>query len=504
MASHLNSSMSGDNGAVSIRAESLPALRVFLQSEDHSFHACARAYVAHLRKDCKAAAAAAVASAVTPTDGSDDVAGNGNVLQFLSMDTTNGSDIDSDRASRLSSAEAATGDGDARYALCAEYDGDQGGSGGQIDPPPQVHPVAADTGPNTRTFLQWRNRATSLLQGWVRELGSASLRLEAGTTLAALSYLDAYSLSVCFPDEFFRIMGKGHGAHASSLPAPPKKRALVDKYEDYLWEYLARCHQQQEQKAWEETFESQYMLAALSSLYLACNTYQRPHMIPSWQFSHACKRRFSLKEIERMEWDILKTLTGGSSREFSAVGEMGFRENSTTRLKVNPDMMTVLLSCDSGNNPPLDSNPWLSQDGTQKNLFVHDVDHGHYSDTTDHTDNCIVSDVGADPVDQHDTNTGRPNHRGDQIRAHNTAAPTCARGIATPSPLDVLSGRGGQTNHHVGNARFRAEARKLRSEYRDGGTSPGKKGLLHRVNARLHLQLSVTQSTDSFCQFVIF
>merc|ERR1711966_98588 len=100
--------------------------------------------------------------------------------------------------------------------------------------------------------------------------------------------------------------------------------------------------------------------------------------------------------------------------------------------------------------------------GTQKNLFVHDVDHGHYSDTTD------------------DTNTGRPNHRGDQIRAHNTAAPTCARGIATPSPLDVLSGRGGQTNHHVGNARFRAEARKLRSEYRDGGTSPGKKGLLHR------------------------
>lgn len=185
-----------------------------------------------------------------------------------------------------------------------------------------------------------------------------------------------------------------------------------------------------------------------------------------------------------MEWDILKTLAGGSSGVFSAVSEMGFWEKSTTRLEVTPDMMPVLLSCDSGSSPPLDSNPWLSQDGTQKNVFEHDVDHGHYSDTIDHTDNCIVSDVAADTVDQHDTNTGRPNHRGDQLRAHNTAAPSwtnkSARGIATPSPLDVLSGRGGQTNHHVGNARFRAEARKLRSEYRDGGTSPGKKGLLHR------------------------
>jgi hypothetical protein len=43
--------------------------------------------------------------------------------------------------------------------------------------------------------------------------------------------------------------------------------------------------------------------------------------------------------------------------------------------------------------------------------------------------------------------------------------------VVEPTDLDVLKGRGGLTNHHKGNMRFRDEARKLRSEYRGEDTS---------------------------------
>ncbi|KAL7461750.1 hypothetical protein ACHAXS_002155 [Conticribra weissflogii] len=43
--------------------------------------------------------------------------------------------------------------------------------------------------------------------------------------------------------------------------------------------------------------------------------------------------------------------------------------------------------------------------------------------------------------------------------------------IETPGDLDILRGRGGTTNRHKGNMRFRDEARKLRSAYRDDGVS---------------------------------
>lgn len=42
--------------------------------------------------------------------------------------------------------------------------------------------------------------------------------------------------------------------------------------------------------------------------------------------------------------------------------------------------------------------------------------------------------------------------------------------ILRPTPEDILAGRGGGTNRHDGNIRFRAEARKLRSVYKDEET----------------------------------
>ena len=42
--------------------------------------------------------------------------------------------------------------------------------------------------------------------------------------------------------------------------------------------------------------------------------------------------------------------------------------------------------------------------------------------------------------------------------------------IPRPTPEDILAGRGGGTNRHDGNIRFRDEARKLRSIYKDDDT----------------------------------
>lgn len=48
-------------------------------------------------------------------------------------------------------------------------------------------------------------------------------------------------------------------------------------------------------------------------------------------------------------------------------------------------------------------------------------------------------------------------------------------GIETPGPLDILRGRGGLTNHHPGNIKFRAEARTLRADYRNNTTTKAEK-----------------------------
>ena len=51
-------------------------------------------------------------------------------------------------------------------------------------------------------------------------------------------------------------------------------------------------------------------------------------------------------------------------------------------------------------------------------------------------------------------------------------------GIKTPTGVDILRGRGGLTNRHRGNMKFRDEARKLRSNYRNKNTSRQEKYLL--------------------------
>mmetsp|Transcript_9504 Transcript_9504/g.20597 ORF Transcript_9504/g.20597 Transcript_9504/m.20597 type:complete len:358 (+) Transcript_9504:255-1328(+) len=57
-------------------------------------------------------------------------------------------------------------------------------------------------------------------------------------------------------------------------------------------------------------------------------------------------------------------------------------------------------------------------------------------------------------------------------------------GIVHPTDLDILRGRGGLTNRHAGNMRFRDEARTLRTEYRDQDTSRQEKFMLSQKLAK--------------------
>lgn len=61
---------------------------------------------------------------------------------------------------------------------------------------------------------------------------------------------------------------------------------------------------------------------------------------------------------------------------------------------------------------------------------------------------------------------------GGGISASSSKKPSSSKGeaIQHPTPEDILAGRGGGTNRHDGNIRFRDEARKLRIIYKDGET----------------------------------
>lgn len=65
-----------------------------------------------------------------------------------------------------------------------------------------------------------------------------------------------------------------------------------------------------------------------------------------------------------------------------------------------------------------------------------------------------------------------------KTKESNTNRKSPVGGIKTPTGVDILRGRGGLTNRHKGNMKFRDEARKLRSNYRNKSTSRHEKYLL--------------------------
>jgi hypothetical protein len=79
-----------------------------------------------------------------------------------------------------------------------------------------------------------------------------------------------------------------------------------------------------------------------------------------------------------------------------------------------------------------------------------------------------------DPVSIKTSNTTvktKPKKRGSSSRGGSTESKPRRELVIIPTKLDVLSGRGGETNKHEGNLLFRMEARELRKVYRANGTS---------------------------------
>ena len=125
----------------------------------------------------------------------------------------------------------------------------------------------------------------------------------------------------------------------------------------------------------------------------------------------------------------------------------------------------------------------------------------HYSSTAlaDRTSDSSMLRLEADTINyinQQDTLVAQSKHQGAQFKVTNKLTERRSKcksqkgikqrvgkpsaGIANPSPVDVLSGRGGQTNHHVGNMKFRSEVNKLRIEYQESN-DPKKKYFLTKV-----------------------
>ena len=80
--------------------------------------------------------------------------------------------------------------------------------------------------------------------------------------------------------------------------------------------------------------------------------------------------------------------------------------------------------------------------------------------------------------------SGGPTHAPSKAKKKGSGTKSTSRlELTTPTDLDVLSGRGGETNKHEGNLLFREEARKLRDVYRANGTSRAVKHRLSLVRA---------------------
>ena len=123
-------------------------------------------------------------------------------------------------------------------------------------------------------------------------------------------------MSVCFPQEFSRLMAKGthqsDGKDTASLaPTPPKKRKAI--HQDYFWEFIENQSEKSVSAEEEETVrgmsEVHYKLAAISSFYLASKVYQSGNGIhPSYAFAQLTQNQFSAKQIDDIELCIVKIL----------------------------------------------------------------------------------------------------------------------------------------------------------------------------------------------------
>ena len=210
-------------------------------------------------------------------------------------------------------------------------------------------------------LLEWRNTVTEWFSDFARHE-----KFESNTAMVALSYLDTYSMSICFPEEYSRLTGVScldndedtsycNEEREEGVVTPSPKRRKTSRH-------VGRSQQQQQEK--NEFFEEEvggfepihYELAAVASLYMAskvCQTY--PGVYSSSNFARYSCYKFSEADIEEMESDILQALQ--------------YRLHPPTSLRFIQELMPLLMSCDDDDNYAFDSSPWTPRDETEETIY---------------------------------------------------------------------------------------------------------------------------------------
>ena len=220
-------------------------------------------------------------------------------------------------------------------------------------------------------LLQWR---AQMIAYYFEFTGNNS-----NTALVALSYLDAYSMSVLYPKEFAIIKGGNSNveyddvshplADTSVTPSPKKKRKLFNCYnnrddDDYLYEYVENLiGQEEDDEDKAEEVQSvhgidnkEYQLAAITSLYLATKLFQSsPYIMTSSQFSYL-SREFSKSQIECMESYLLNIV-------------LEYRVHTPTSLRCIQEILPLLIT--KVERYANDSSAWEPQNHVEESIYMH-------------------------------------------------------------------------------------------------------------------------------------
>jgi hypothetical protein len=193
-------------------------------------------------------------------------------------------------------------------------------------------------------LLNWRTRVIAWYFDFIH-----SKNYEYNTALVALSYLDVYSMSVCFPGQdsstatIPTIISGGTGCIATPSPSKKSKINHQSQYEERTEvDPTAPFHATE---SFDDSIQGldivHYRLAAVASLYLACKVFQSsPTIVTSSGFANAMgDGTASPKQVEDMELAILKVLS--------------FRVHTPTALRFIHELLPLLIPRQSRNGSSL-------------------------------------------------------------------------------------------------------------------------------------------------------
>jgi hypothetical protein len=219
---------------------------------------------------------------------------------------------------------------------------------------PTVHPTSllphsrirvATPSQCPNTLISWR----ACVIEWLFDLADA-LGFERNTAVAAVGYLDVYSMYCLFPDEFARRINAM--SSEGNQVVPSNGDVDIDKTFFSFSDKLGTISTQM------------YLLAATSAFYIAAKLYQTYPRI--FTLSHATRvaPSFSEEDVEAMESALVKTLT--------------FHLNPATTARFLKDMLVLLLDheetfCEAG---------WMDEQGNPVVTKRKHADLGTFRSTT--------------------------------------------------------------------------------------------------------------------------